>query len=157
MTWRVHTVDGATVSTTRAPSIVWIVRPKFLLKATGLFAKLGFQFNPKFKDDKAACMIVNDDASVILRSEPFFKTFTKREICDTGSQTEGLFALSSASRAEGNDPVNSFVSATAGFLASPMPVFLSQVRNDLGTRVTPAEGRRLFSSLDSRAKDRRDL
>ena len=154
--WRVHTVDGAAASTT-APSIVWIVRLNFLLKATGLFGKLGFQFNPKFKDDKAACMIVNDDASVMLRSEPFFKTFTKREICDTRSQTEGLFAQSSASRAEGSDPANSFVSATPGFLASPMPVFLSQVRNDLGTRITPGESRRLFSSLDSQAKDRRDL
>jgi hypothetical protein len=102
-------------------------------------------------------MIAKDDASVILRSEPFFKTFTKREICDTRSQTEGLFALSSASRAEGNDPANSFVSATAGFLASPMPVFFSQVRNELRTRVTPGDGRRLSSSLDSQAKDRRDL
>ena len=155
--WRFHTVDGAAASTTHGPSIVWIVRLKFLLKATGLFGKLGFQFNPKFKDDKAACMIVNDDASVMLRSEPFFKTFTKREICDTRSQTEGLFALSSASRAEGNDPANSFVSATTGFLASPMPVFLSQVRRDLRTRVTPGEGRRLFSSLDGQAKDRREL
>jgi uncharacterized protein len=154
--WRVHTVDGAAASTTHAPSIVWIVMLKFLLKAAGLFGKLGFQFNPKFKDDKAACMIVNDDASVMLRSEPFFKTFTKREICDTRSRTEGLFALSSASRAEGNDPANSFVPATV-FLASSMPVFLSQVRNDLRTRVTPGEGRRLSSSLDGQAKDRRDL
>jgi len=47
------------------------------------FGKLGFQFNPQFTDDKAACVIVNDDASVMLLSEPFFKTFTKREICDT--------------------------------------------------------------------------
>ena len=155
--WRVHTVDGAAASTTCAPSIVWIVRLKFLLKATGLVAKLAFQFNPKVKDDKAACMILNDDASVMLRSELFFKTVTKREICDTRSQTEGLFALSSASRAEENDPANSFVPATAGFLASPMRVFLSQVRKDLRTRVTPGKGRRLFSSLDGQAKDRRDL
>ena len=117
--WRVDTVDGAAASPTHAPSIVWIVRLKFLLKATGLVAKLAFPFNPKFKDDKAACMIVNDDASVILRSEPFFKTFTKREICDTRSQIEGLFALSSASRAEGNDPANSFVSGHGGVLGQP--------------------------------------
>jgi uncharacterized protein len=154
--WRVHTVDGAAASTTHAPSIVWIVRLKFLLRATGLFGKLGFQFNPKFKDDKVACMTVNYDVSVMLRSEPFFKTFTKREICDTCSQTEGLFALSSASRAEGNDPANSLVSAMAGFLASPMPVFLSQVRNDLRKRPAPGEGQRLVSALDGQAKDRRD-
>src|SRR5215471_21419260 len=104
--YRVHMVDGAAGSTTHAPSIVWIVRLKFLLKVTGFFGRLAFRFNPQFTDDKAACMIVNDDASVMLRSGPFFKKFTKREICDTRSQTEGLFALSSASRAEGKDLVN---------------------------------------------------
>jgi hypothetical protein len=30
----------------------------------------------------------------MLRSEPFFRTFTRREPCDTTRQTEGLFALS---------------------------------------------------------------
>jgi predicted lactoylglutathione lyase len=64
------------------------------------FGKLGFQFNPQFTDDKAACMIVNEHACVMLLSKPFFKTFTKREICDTRSQTEGLFALSCSTRAE---------------------------------------------------------
>src|SRR5215510_4016227 len=73
---------------------------KDLKRTMGFFRNLGFQFNPQFTDDKAACMIVNDDASVMLLSEPFFKTFTKREICDTRSQTEGLFALSCSSRAE---------------------------------------------------------
>src|SRR5262249_36699549 len=154
--WRFHTVDGAAASTTHGPNIVWMVKLNFLLKVTGLCGSLGFQFNPTFKDEKAACMIVNDDASVMLRSEPFFKTFTKREICDTRSQIAGLFALSSASRAEGNDPANSLVSAMAGVLVSPMPGFLSQVRNDLRTRVTPGDGRRLFFSLDWQAKDRRD-
>ena len=51
-------------------------------------------------------MIVNDDASVMLLSEPFSKTFTKREICDTRSQTEGLFSLSFSSRADVDSTVN---------------------------------------------------
>ena len=155
--YRVHTVDGAAGLTTHAPGIVWIVRLKFLLKVTGFFGKHAFQFNPQFTDDKAACMIVNDNASAMLRNGPFFKKFTKREIRDTRSQTEGLFALSCASRAKGNDPANSFVSTTAGLLASPTPVFLSQVRNDLRTRATHGEGRRLFPSLDGQTKDRSDL
>ncbi len=44
------------------------------------FTKLGFEFNTKFTDDKAACMIVNEDAYVMLLTEPFFKTFTRRDI-----------------------------------------------------------------------------
>jgi uncharacterized protein len=77
-----------------------------LKRSMDFFGKLGFQFNPKFTDDKAACMIVNDVAAVMLLSEPFFRTFIKREICDTSSQTEGLFALSCSSRAEVDEMVN---------------------------------------------------
>jgi predicted lactoylglutathione lyase len=50
-------------------------------------------------------MVVNEHASVVLLSKPFFKTFTKREICDTRSQTEGLFALSCSTRAEVDEMV----------------------------------------------------
>jgi hypothetical protein len=71
-----------------------------LKKSMTFFSKLGFEFNPKFTDEKAACMILSEQAFVMLLSQPFFKTFTKRELCDTSKQTEGLFALSCSSRAE---------------------------------------------------------
>jgi len=71
-----------------------------LPRSQQFFRKLGFEFNPKFTDDKAACMIINDDAYVMLLGEPFFRSFTRRELCDTSRQTEGLFAVSCASRAE---------------------------------------------------------
>ena len=71
-----------------------------LKKSMDFFSKLGFSFNPKFTDDKAACMIISDEAFVMLLSEPFFRTFTKREPCDTSRQTEGLFALSCESKDE---------------------------------------------------------
>jgi predicted lactoylglutathione lyase len=64
------------------------------------FSKLGFEFNPRFTDDKAACMIVSGEAFVMLLATPFFKTFTKRELCDTTRQTEGLFGFSCSSRLE---------------------------------------------------------
>lgn len=61
---------------------------------------LGFSFNPQFTDEKAACMIFSEEAYAMLLSEPFFKTFTKREVCDTRTHVEGLFAFSCESRAE---------------------------------------------------------
>jgi uncharacterized protein len=70
------------------------------------FRKLGFQFDPKYTDDKAACMIISEQAYVMLLAEPFFRTFTKKEICDTSSHTEGLFALSCNTRAEVDELVN---------------------------------------------------
>jgi predicted lactoylglutathione lyase len=76
-----------------------------LKKSMELFSTLGFEFNPRFTDDKAACMIVSEEAFVMLLTTPFFKTFTKRELCDTRKQTEGLFALSCSSRAEVDEMV----------------------------------------------------
>lgn len=71
-----------------------------LKKSKDFFSALGFSFNPKFTDDNAACMIVSGDAFVMLLTQPFFKTFTTREVCDTSQYTEGLLALSCESRAE---------------------------------------------------------
>jgi predicted lactoylglutathione lyase len=76
-----------------------------LKKSMEFFSKLGFEFNSKFTDDKAACMIISEEAYVMLLMEPFFKTFTKRELCDTTKQTESLLALSCSSRAEVDEMV----------------------------------------------------
>src|SRR5262245_34759198 len=76
-----------------------------LERAKGFFSRLGFGFNPKFTDDKAACMIISDDAYAMLLTEPFFKTFTTRQVCDTTRQTEVLIALSCNSRTEVDDLV----------------------------------------------------
>jgi uncharacterized protein len=82
-----------------------------LKKSMAFFSKLGFEFNPKFTDDKAACMIVSDEAFVMLLIEPFFKTFTNREPCDMSKNTEGLFALSCRSRTEVDDLVKKAIAA----------------------------------------------
>lgn len=82
-----------------------------LKKSMEFFAKLGFEFNPKFTDEKAACMIISEQAFVMLLSEPFFKTFTRREPCDTSRQTEGLFCLSCSSRAEVDELVKKAIAA----------------------------------------------
>jgi predicted lactoylglutathione lyase len=71
-----------------------------LEKSKKFFSTLGFSFNPKFTDDNAACMVVSDEAFVMLLTRPFFKTFTRREVCDTSRCTEGLLALSCDTRAE---------------------------------------------------------
>ena len=82
-----------------------------LKKSMSFFSALGFEFNPKFTDEKAACMIISDEAFVMLITEPFFKTFTKRELCDTAKNTEGLFALSCDSRSEVDELVKKALAA----------------------------------------------
>lgn len=71
-----------------------------LKKSIGFWRELGFEFNAQFTDEKAACMIISDESYAMLLSEPFFKTFTKKQVCDTTTHTEGLFALSCSSREE---------------------------------------------------------
>ncbi|HSQ03351.1 MAG TPA: VOC family protein, partial [Burkholderiales bacterium] len=82
-----------------------------LKKSMEFFSALGFEFNPQFTDDKAACMIISEEAYVMLLTEPFFKGFTKRALCDTSKHTEGLFALSCSSRAEVDEIVKKAVAA----------------------------------------------
>jgi predicted lactoylglutathione lyase len=73
---------------------------KNLKNSMQFFSRLGFEFNPQFTDDNAACMIISKEAFVMLLGEHYFKTFTNREVCDRNTHSEGLFALSCGSRAE---------------------------------------------------------
>ncbi len=83
------------------------------------FANLGFSFNRQFTDEKAACMVISDEAYVMLLARPFFETFTKRQICDTSTHSEGLFALSCSSRAEVDEIVGKAVAAGGGHAMEP--------------------------------------
>lgn len=73
---------------------------KDLNKSKSFFEGLGFSFNPQFSDDNAACMIISDSMFAMLLTEPYFKTFTKKEICDAHKSTEVLIALDASSRGE---------------------------------------------------------
>ena len=76
-----------------------------LKKSMAFFSKLGFTFNPKFTDENAACMVLSSEAYVMLLVEPFFRSFTKRDVCDTSRQNEALLALSCDSKAEVDEMV----------------------------------------------------
>jgi predicted lactoylglutathione lyase len=71
-----------------------------LARAKGFFEELGFGIDPRFTDERAACLTVNDAARVMLIREDFFRTFTRRELCDTSRQNESLVAFSAPSRGE---------------------------------------------------------
>jgi predicted lactoylglutathione lyase len=90
-----------------------------LPRSMEFFAKLGFTFNQQFTDDKAACMIVNNEAYVMLLAEPFFRTFTKNAPCDTAKQTEALLALSCESREEVDQMVQTAVSSGGSHAMDP--------------------------------------
>ncbi len=82
-----------------------------LKKSMTFFSGLGFEFNQQFTDERAACMVVSGDAFVMLLTEPFFKTFTRRPLCDTTTHSEGLFAFSCSSRSEVDDLMKKAIGA----------------------------------------------
>ena len=71
---------------------------KDLDKTVEFFTALGFKFNPDFTDENATCMIVNDDAFVMLLAENYFKSFTSKQVADAGSTAEAIMAFSVDSR-----------------------------------------------------------
>ena len=67
-------------------------------RSVQFFTALGFKFNQDYTDENATCMVINDDAFVMLLVEKFFKTFTAKEIVDATSATEAIMAFSVDSR-----------------------------------------------------------
>ena len=73
---------------------------KDLPRSKAFFGQLGYSFNPQFTDDKAACMVIEDNIYAMLLTEPFFQGFTKKPIADASKSTEVLICLSCESKEE---------------------------------------------------------
>jgi hypothetical protein len=71
---------------------------KDLDRTVTFFTALGFEFNPQFTDEKAACMIIGENSFVMLLVEEFFSTFTNKPISDATQTAEVIVAVSADSR-----------------------------------------------------------
>ena len=91
---------------------------KNLSRSVEFFRKLGYSFNPEFTNEKAACMVVNDDIYIMLLGEDFFKTFIDKPICDATQSTEVLLCLSFESRDQVDEMV---LKALAAGATTPRP------------------------------------
>jgi predicted lactoylglutathione lyase len=84
---------------------------KDLKKAMTFFGELGFKFNPRFTDDKGACMIIGDNIFTMLLSESFFKTFTSKPVADAKKTTESIVCFNVPTRARVDELVKLAVKA----------------------------------------------
>ena len=84
-------------------------------RSVAFFTKLGFEFDPRFTDESATCMIVSDDAYVMLLVESRFQDFTKKQLVDSTTQTEAILAVSAESR----ESVDELAEAALGAGGSP--------------------------------------
>lgn len=71
---------------------------KDLNKAVSFYNELGFSTNRQFTNDKGACIVIDENIFVMLLVEEFYKTFTKKELCDPTKSSEALMAISVDSR-----------------------------------------------------------
>lgn len=86
---------------------------KDLNRSIEFFKKLGYTFNPQFTDEKATCMIISEENYVMLVTEPFFRTFTKKQISDATTSTEVIISLTADSREAVDEMIRKAVEAGA--------------------------------------------
>lgn len=84
---------------------------KDIERTRAFFSALGFEFEPKFSDEKALCMVISDSIFAMLLHEDFFKTFTRKPVADAKQSTEVLVCLSCDSRAQVDQLVAKAVAA----------------------------------------------
>jgi hypothetical protein len=67
-------------------------------RSRAFFASLGFSFNPAFSDETSACMLVGEQAFVMLLVREKFAEFAHLPVADPTTHTLALFTFSVASR-----------------------------------------------------------
>lgn len=71
-----------------------------LPRAIRFYQALGYSLNPKFTDERAACVVISDTIYVMLLVRDFFQGFTRKSVADAHTQLQTLIALSADSRDE---------------------------------------------------------
>jgi uncharacterized protein len=92
---------------------------KQLDKSMAFYKAIGFENNPQFTDETAACMVVSEHIYVMLLTHNKFKQFTPKAIGDATQSSEVLNCLSRESRAEVDAMVKSAVGAGGSTFADP--------------------------------------
>jgi predicted lactoylglutathione lyase len=90
-----------------------------LAASRAFFAKLGFEFNEKFCDAGAACMVVSDEAFVMLLQRDRFAEFVTKPLANSGETTGLTVCVSAESRAEVDSLADTAGNAGAGDAKGP--------------------------------------
>ncbi len=88
---------------------------KELPTSVAFFRALGLDFDEKFTDESCACMVVNDQAYVMLLDESRFTDFITKPVANAHACTESILWVSAESR----EAVDAFAEAALDAGASP--------------------------------------
>jgi predicted lactoylglutathione lyase len=91
-----------------------------LARSVEFFNELGFSFDPRFTDETATCMVVSDEAFVMLLQEDRFSDFTKKHLADAKVQVEAIVAVSAQSREEVDDLAEKALAAGGAPASDPI-------------------------------------
>ena len=69
-------------------------------RSKAFFETLGFTFNPAFRDETSACMLVGEQAYVMLGERAKFAELSKLPVGDPSTHALALFSFSVSSREE---------------------------------------------------------
>jgi predicted lactoylglutathione lyase len=95
------------------PKMIFVNLPVTNLgKSMAFYKALGFENNPNFTDDTAACMVWSEAINVMLLTHAKWRTFTSRPIPPSTS-SEVMIALSCDSR-DAVDAMNKAAAANGG-------------------------------------------
>ena len=86
---------------------------KDLNKSIEFFTSLGYSFNPQFTNEQGASLVISDNIFFMLLTEPFFKSFIKKDIADAAKVAETINCISVDSREAVDEMVRKAVAAGA--------------------------------------------
>jgi predicted lactoylglutathione lyase len=75
---------------------------KSLKRSMKFWGALGFKFNKDFTDENATCLVLGKNMYSMLLTEKFFKSFSKKAICNTKKGIEAITSLQVGSKSEVN-------------------------------------------------------
>lgn len=84
------------------------------------FETLGFAFDARFTDDSCACMVVSDQAYVMLIAASRFADFTAKPVADVAAATGAIVCVSAQDRDEVDTLADAALGAGATHANEPM-------------------------------------
>ena len=103
------------------PRLVFVNLPVADLPASmRFFTALGFTFDEKFTDASCACMVISEQAYVMLLDRARFADFARKPLADAHAATGALLAVSAEDRAAVDAFADAALEAGAAPAADPM-------------------------------------
>jgi predicted lactoylglutathione lyase len=84
---------------------------KDLNRAISFFNGIGFPTNPKFTNEKGACLVIDENINIMLLVEEFYQTFTNKQICDAKTTSEVLISISMETREQVDELIEKAIKA----------------------------------------------